>query len=421
MSGLRRFQLIEHSPSSFLPPKSLSLNPWFPIAIEDDFDIALDLLSPSLISGAFPDFSSPFEEFDAVTDLIQIERTPFYSSAKRVQRFGSERHHLQSLCDRVSAIELGFDRLLKEEAEKKKKKSRVGQRKYTWTAEIKNPEEDGLDRTYKWVAEVKDGKKKGSLDKSYKMIAQIKGKGEDSPVSRTYTFKTSTSDGGKSNASGKEKEKEKEKEKKKTLNDKQKKESAQSCARVIEIEDPSDNRAIIRTKAFAKMMEKKRGKRKDLSPQDAAMIIQYSFKAYLVRRSKALRALRELAIAKSKLKELKSYFNNFTYRKRVARDAEERQRFSEKIIVLLLTVDAIEEADMMVRASKKSMVEDLEAMLDAVDPQQQPPAAAGRSVSMRRRTFDMPDSFIRKDVADGVAQVMQMLESNDSESFDPCS
>ncbi|CAH9069747.1 unnamed protein product [Cuscuta europaea] len=419
MSGLRRFQLIEHSPSSFLAPKSLALNPWFPIGIEDDFDIALDLLSPSprAISEALLDFASPFEEFDAFTDLIQIERTPFYSSAKRVQRFGSERHHLQSLCDRVSAIELGFDRLLKEEAEKKKK-SRVGQRKYTWTAEIKNPEEDGLDRTYKWVAEVKDGKKKGSLDKSYKLTAQIKGKGEDSPVSRTYTFKTSTSDEGKCNAS----EKDKEKEKKKTVNDKQKKEPAQSYARVIEIEDPSDNRAIIRTKAFEKMMEKKRGKRKDLSPQDAAMIIQYSFKAYLVRRSKALRALRELAIAKSKLKELKSYFNNFTYRKHVARDAEERQRFSEKIIVLLLTVDAIEEADMMVRASKKSMVEDLEGMLDAVDPQQQPPAAAGRSVSMRRRTFDMPDSFIRKDVADGVAQVIQMLgESNDSESFDPCS
>lgn len=67
-----------------------------------------------------------------------------------------------------------------------------------------------------------------------------------------------------------------------------------------------------------------------------------SFRAYLIRRSQALRALRELAIAKTKLKELRALFNNFTYRRRVARDAEERQRFSEKIIVLLLTVDAIE-------------------------------------------------------------------------------
>lgn len=67
-----------------------------------------------------------------------------------------------------------------------------------------------------------------------------------------------------------------------------------------------------------------------------------SFRAYLIRRSQALRALRELAIAKTKLKELRALFNNFTYRRRVTRDAEERQRFSEKIIVLLLTVDAIE-------------------------------------------------------------------------------
>lgn len=89
-------------------------------------------------------------------------------------------------------------------------------------------------------------------------------------------------------------------------------------------------------------MEKRRGKRKEISPQDAALAIQMSFRAYLIRRSQALRALRELAIAKTKLKELRALFNNFTYRRRVTRDAEERQRFSEKIIVLLLTVDAIE-------------------------------------------------------------------------------
>lgn len=79
-----------------------------------------------------------------------------------------------------------------------------------------------------------------------------------------------------------------------------------------------------------------------MSPQDAALLIQLTFRAYLIRRSKALRALRELAIAKSKLKEIRALFNNFSYRRQVARDAEERQRFSEKIIVLLLTVDAIE-------------------------------------------------------------------------------
>lgn len=85
-----------------------------------------------------------------------------------------------------------------------------------------------------------------------------------------------------------------------------------------------------------------KGKRKELSLQDAALAIQMGFRAYLIRRSQVLRALRELAIAKTKLRELRTLFNNFSYRRRVARDAEERQRFSEKIIVLLLTVDAIE-------------------------------------------------------------------------------
>lgn len=71
-------------------------------------------------------------------------------------------------------------------------------------------------------------------------------------------------------------------------------------------------------------------------------MIQVSFRAYLIRRSQALRALRELAVAKAKLKELRALFNNFTYRRRLTLNAEERQKFSERIIVLLLTVDAIE-------------------------------------------------------------------------------
>ena len=98
-------------------------------------------------------------------------------------------------------------------------------------------------------------------------------------------------------------------------------------------------------KAFAKRVGavgKSKGKRKELSPQDAALMIQISFRAYLIRRSQTLRALRDLAVAKTKLKEIRSFFHNFSYRRRVAQDAEERQRFAEKIIVLLLTVDAIE-------------------------------------------------------------------------------
>ncbi|CAI9767617.1 unnamed protein product [Fraxinus pennsylvanica] len=98
------------------------------------------------------------------------------------------------------------------------------------------------------------------------------------------------------------------------------------------------------SRAFGKRVEKSKGKRKLLSPLDAATLIQLNFRAYLIRRSQALRALRELAIAKTKLKEIRALFNNFSYRRRISHDAEERQKFSEKIIVLLLTVDAIEVA-----------------------------------------------------------------------------
>ena len=77
--------------------------------------------------------------------------------------------------------------------------------------------------------------------------------------------------------------------------------------------------------------------------QDAAIMVHMSFRAYLIRRSQAFRALRDLAVAKAKLKEIRVLFNNC--RHRVTDDAEERQRIFEKIIVLLIHVDDIEGAD----------------------------------------------------------------------------
>lgn len=62
----------------------------------------------------------------------------------------------------------------------------------------------------------------------------------------------------------------------------------------------------------------------------------------------------------------------------------------------------------MVRSAKRSMVDELEAMLDVVDPQ-----PAGKSLSMRRRTFDMPDGLIQKEIAEGVTQVVQMLNQEE--------
>ncbi|MFS7938135.1 putative IQ motif, EF-hand binding, BAG family molecular chaperone regulator/7/8 [Helianthus anomalus] len=146
---------------------------------------------------------------------------------------------------------------------------------------------------------------------------------------------------------------------------------------------------------------KMKKKNKELSPQDAATMIQIMFRAYLIRKSMALRALRELAIAKGKLKEVKALFNNYSYSRRLTLDEEERQKFSERIIVLLLTVDATEGANIMARAVKRSMVDDLEAMLDIVDPQPR----RGNSLSLNMRIIDMLAGVIQKEAVEGVAQV----------------
>ena len=98
-------------------------------------------------------------------------------------------------------------------------------------------------------------------------------------------------------------------------------------------------------KAFA--LGNGKGKAKELSPQDAALLIQMNYRAHLAHRSQVLRCLRDLAVAKAKLKELRTLFYNLSYRRRITYDHEERQRFSEKIIVLLLTVDALEVSSVM--------------------------------------------------------------------------
>ncbi|KAL7253818.1 hypothetical protein ACSBR1_008206 [Camellia fascicularis] len=400
MNRFRKIEIIEPSspPSLFLretsifTPKTLILPHCFP-----DLDFTLDLLNPTPPQPLF-DFTSPFDHFHTLTDLIQIETTPFYTtSTRRVQHRLHRDSYLQSLSDRVSSLEQSFDRLFTA----KPKPQGGGDRKYTWTAELKGAEKCDPDRKYKLIAEIKGGKKKKKEEKNYKWKAEIKDKNDDSPITRTYTFTSST--GGDCSESDK---KEKKKDKKEKKRDKK-----VAPTRVVEIEEePSNHGVVVLRQAFAKR-DKCKGK-KELSPQDAAMMIQMSFREYLIRRSQALRALRSLAVAKAKLKEIRAMFNNFAYRRHLARDAEERQRFSEKIIVVLLTVDAIEGADLMVRSAKRSMVDELEAMLDVVDPQ--PP---GKSLS--RRTFDMPDGLIEKEIAAGVAEVVQML-GRENVTFEAC-
>lgn len=236
MSRFRRFEIVERSSPShipkaasiFNPPRTLMLNPFFPSfpIVEDELDCTLDLLS-------FPPTPPAlFDYFGTLADLIQIDETPFYTSTRRVtRRVGLDEQYLNVLSDRVSDLELGFDRLVREEKSRKKKPVN---RKYTWTAEIKSPEND---RKYKWTAVVKSGKdEKKVLEKSYKLTAEIKRKGADNlPIEQTYTVKVSSGDGSS----------EPEKEKKKKCEKVKKCKAVGSTARVVEIEEPSDHGGIV--------------------------------------------------------------------------------------------------------------------------------------------------------------------------------
>ncbi|XP_050385530.1 BAG family molecular chaperone regulator 7 [Argentina anserina] len=390
MSWLRRIELVEpyYCPPAFLLRETtIFAAPKFPSFFkeeeeEDDCELgyALDLLCPSPAAVKQPSLLS-------------------YKLIQRVEKLGGELY-LQSLSDRVAELESRFDRLAKIKAAA----AGGGGRKYTYTAEIKAPE-----KKYTWTTDIKEGKHKKS-ERKYKWTAEVEGKGE---ISRKYTVTASSGD---AEDQSEKKEKEKDKKKKKHHH------KVKSGTRVVEIEELApDHGAVVLRQAFARRIggsKIAKGKNKELSPQDAAMMIQEKFRAYLIRRSHALRALRDLAVAKSKLKELRALFHNFSYRRRVAHDTAERQRFAERIIVLLLTVDAIEGVDVMVRSAKRSMVDELEAMLEVVDPQ-----PAGKSLSMRRRTFDMPDGVIQREIAEGVAQVVQMLdreENGSTSTFEAC-
>ncbi|GAB4831720.1 hypothetical protein Ancab_005732 [Ancistrocladus abbreviatus] len=91
----------------------------------------------------------------------------------------------------------------------------------------------------------------------------------------------------------------------------------------------------------------------------AARTIQTHFRAYLVRRSRALRQLKELASIKSSLNSLKSSLSLQTYL--------DVDSLSRKATDLLLQVDAIQGGDQMIRDSKKSITQEIVRFLDLVD------------------------------------------------------
>ncbi|KAL6861685.1 hypothetical protein ACP4OV_017385 [Aristida adscensionis] len=290
---------------------------------------------------------------------------------------------------------------------------RAGERSLRWEAEVKTPHDDGFDRKWKW--EARGAPAGGANAGKVRWSAAVKGKGALEPWSQAYTWEEDFS--GSDDSDDEEEERRAEKKKTAKLKTEKKKEKKEGKAvvnkekkcpvatvKIEEIPDDNDAGCIAIRKAFAKGNGK--GKRKQLSPQDAALLIQMNYRAHLAHRSQVLRCLRDLAVAKAKLKEIRSMFYNISYRRRLAHDHEERQRFSEKIIVLLLTVEALEGPDYMVRTARKSMLEELEAMLEVVDPQ--PP---GKQRSLSRRKFDLPEGgAISAEKTAGVNNAVRIIE-----------
>ncbi|KAL5196459.1 hypothetical protein ABZP36_008373 [Zizania latifolia] len=309
---------------------------------------------------------------------------------------------LHSLGRRVSALELAFPAARRKytyEAESAGRKIKwsteekpAGDRTFKWEAEIDTPNDDGFDRKWKW-----ESKASAAGKTKVKWAKEVKGKGWLQPWSHAYSVEEAFGDDDHHHHHKEDKVVD---NKVKELN----KEKKKKCpVEIVEIEDNTAGCVAIR-KAFATSYGK--GKRKELSPQDAALLIQMNYRAHLAHRSQVLRCLRDLAVAKAKLKEIRSLFYNISYRRRITHDSEERQRFAEKIIVLLLTVDALEGPDYMVRNAKRSMLEELEGMLEIVDPQ--PP---GKPRTLSRRKFDLPQGGpIPTEMRKGVKNVTKIVE-----------
>lgn len=105
----------------------------------------------------------------------------------------------------------------------------------------------------------------------------------------------------------------------------------------------------------------------EMSPDTAALIIQSRFRAYLARRSQTLRHLRDLATVKSEFKQLNFLFANAGYRRIVRRDQDERRRFCEKAVAMLLKLDSIQGTDGMIKEARRSLSKKVVGLLDSVD------------------------------------------------------
>ncbi|KAJ7974335.1 BAG family molecular chaperone regulator 8, chloroplastic-like [Quillaja saponaria] len=91
----------------------------------------------------------------------------------------------------------------------------------------------------------------------------------------------------------------------------------------------------------------------------AARIIQTHFRAFLVRRSRTLRQLKDLALIKSSFSSLKSSISTETH--------IDFEALSHRAMDLLLKLDCIQGGDPMIRDGKRPISRDLVRFLDYVD------------------------------------------------------
>ncbi|KAF3444838.1 hypothetical protein FNV43_RR14531 [Rhamnella rubrinervis] len=91
----------------------------------------------------------------------------------------------------------------------------------------------------------------------------------------------------------------------------------------------------------------------------AARVIQTHFRAFLVRRSRTLGQLKDLALIKSAFNSLKSLLSNDTH--------FDFRALSRNAMDLLLKLDSIQGSDRMVRDGKKSISRDLVRFLELMD------------------------------------------------------
>ncbi|GAY32610.1 hypothetical protein CUMW_287480, partial [Citrus unshiu] len=143
----------------------------------------------------------------------------------------------------------------------------------------------------------------------------------------------------------------------------------------------------------------------------AARVIQTHFRAFLVRRSRTLRKLKELALIKSAFNSLKSSVSNKTH--------FDFHVVSQKALDLLLILDSLQGGDPMIRDGKRSVSKDLIKFLEFVDgfvaKRHEISTKAAKNVrfvgnSIKPRNFRTNGGYLSGDQAEVMSKVRDRIE-----------